>query len=302
MPDTVRDLSPPPQLAPFRTAKSETVHLTRELVKKMRALPPSPTERELDVRRKEYLLARLREGTFHSLLWVTGEVDGVVYRVNGQHSSAMLLELGDEEFPKDLTVHTDHLICNGMAGLVMAFRQYDNRASARKPLDIAGAYQGIEGDLGSVPRWLGKLGIEGIVWYEKFVARHDVPTGDDVYSQFAAQENHAFLLWLATVFQGRVNGVTIPPVIAAIWATYRADPESANLFWSDIRDQGREFEAEHPTSTLWDWLDRLHRKEMVVKPLQKYQGVIYGWNAYREGRETIRDIRCDIRRNMLRPL
>jgi hypothetical protein len=265
----------------------------------MQSLPPSPTEREISVRRKDYLLARLREGVFHPLNWVTGEVDGITYRANGQHSSLMLNGL-DGEFPTDLLVHRDHFHCDGLPGLVMLFRQYDPRQSSRTPGDVAGAYQGIQPDLMVVPRWLAKLGIEGVVWYNKQVAGRDVPVGDDIYDVFGDPNIHPFLLWLATVFAGRVNGMMEAPQFAALYATHKANAEAADAFWSELVQGGREFQAEHPTTILYDWLVRLYEKEFKVKKAQKYQGCVYAWNAYREGRESIRDIRCDIRRNLSR--
>jgi hypothetical protein len=40
---------------PFRLVNSETVPLTKELVAEMRALKPSPTERELSPKRVQFL-------------------------------------------------------------------------------------------------------------------------------------------------------------------------------------------------------------------------------------------------------
>jgi hypothetical protein len=39
-----------------------------------------------------------------------------------------------------------------------------------------------------------------------------------------------------------------------------------------------------------------------VKPTQIYQGSIYAWNAFREGKTSLRDIKCDIRKGMHRVL
>ena len=284
----------------FTLVKSETLKLTRELVAEMRSLPPSPTERDCSQKRVDFLRERLKAGLFHPPHWVKAEVGGVMYRANGQHSSVMLAS-ADGLFPEEMMVHMDTFICTDMPAFAMLFRQFDERKSARSPADVAGAYQGLEDALDEVPRHLGKLAVEGIVWYRKNVARRDgTPVGDDRYTLFHDLDQHPFITWYGGLFPlGRVREVMNQPIVAAMYATYAVDADAADDFWREVINGGKEYEEEAPTSVLYDWLERVYKGEYEIKPKQFYQGSIFAWNALRDGKTQLRDIRSDIKKSLL---
>jgi hypothetical protein len=288
----------PEQQTCFRLVKSETLPLTRGLVDDMRTLPASPTERECNQKRVDFLRDRLYAGLFHPPHWVKAVVDGITYRANGQHSSSMLVAV-DGRFPEGMFVHVDTFECTNMDALALLFRQFDERKSARSPADVAGAYQGLESNLDDVPRYLGKLAVEGMVWFRKNVSRRDgTPVGDDRYVLFNEEDEHPFIQWFGSLFSGRVRPLMHQPVIAAIYATYNVDADAADDFWREVVAGGREYEETSPTSVLYDWLERYQDREFTVKPKQLYQGAIYAWNALRDGKKEIRDIKTDTKKNL----
>lgn len=287
---------------PFRLVSSVTVPLTRDVAAEMRNLPPSPTERELSVKRVEFLRDRLMAGLFHPPHWMKAVVDGKTFRANGQHSSEMLVKL-DGNFPEGMQAHVDTFTCSDMSALALLFRQCDDRKSARSPADVAGAYQGLETALNDVPKYIAKIGAEGIAWHRRNVRRLDgTPSGDDTYIVFNESSEHDYLVWLGEVFpSGRVQPLMKAPIFAAMYATYRVDQDAADDFWREVAGGGREYEEEYPATVLFDWYQRLADHEMKVKPRQLYQGAVYAWNALRNGKD-IRDIRADIKKNLASPI
>jgi hypothetical protein len=63
---------------------------------------------------------------------------------------------------------------------------------------------------------------------------------------------------------------------------------------------GPDYDEDAPSAVLDDWLKRLKEGEFEVRPAQVYQGSIYAWNAFREGKTSLRDIKSEIRKGMHR--
>jgi hypothetical protein len=93
-----------------------------------------------------------------SRLWNWAHFGDKVFRMNGQHSSAVLCELNGQ-FPEGLQVHMDTYQVDDKEGLALLFRQFDNRKSGRTPIDVA--YQGLYPDLADAARPAAKLAVEG---------------------------------------------------------------------------------------------------------------------------------------------
>ena len=286
------------QALPFTLLKSETVPLTRELAERLRTMKPSPTEREMLPKLVDFLRDRYLAGLFHPCHWVIAVIDGVEYRVNAQHSSEMLSKLNGA-FPEGMFVHLDTLECPDLAALAAVFRQFDDRRSARTPADISGAYQGLESDLDEVPRHIGKLGVEAIVWHRKRVESIAVPKGDDMYAVFHDSKEHPFLHWLTERFKGGVpSEMSGTPIVAAMYATHQVDADAATAFWNEVVQGGRDYGDDLvPSSVLADWLKRKKEGEFDIKPLGVYQGACYAWNAMRQDK-SIRDIKADPRKTL----
>ena len=64
--------------------------------------------------------------------WATAKLGDKEYRMNGQHSSAVLCELNGS-VPDGLKVHLDSYEVDNKEGLAVLFRQFDNRKSGRTP-------------------------------------------------------------------------------------------------------------------------------------------------------------------------
>jgi hypothetical protein len=283
----------------FRFLSSETLPLTRELAESICNMPGSPTERERNPNRVHFLRKKVKEGLTIPFHWAVVTLDGVDYRVNGQTSSYALCT-SNGSFPQNGVVHLDRYAADDVNGVVMLFRQFDPRQSARQPLDISGAYQNIHPDLTTVPKPVGKMAAESVTWYRRNVKGLDEPGGDDRYNLFNEVGLHPFVLWLSELFPVPKIPVEFRshPIVAAMFATHGADAVEATEFWKDVVKGGKEYEDQHPSTVLFDWLKRVHDGEYSVKQKQLYQGCVYAWNAFRDGKTTLRDIRSDIKRGL----
>ena len=286
-----------------KLVSSESRPLTADLVQQHLTLPASPTDRPLSEQRVEFLHHRLEAGLFHPPHWVQARVGGKLMRANGYHSATMLSRLNGA-FPADLSVHLDVFECGSMDDLAALFRQFDDRRSARTPADVSGAYQGLRKELNDVPRSVGKLGVEGIAWHQRVVQQDkEVPQGDDRYTLFNRPTVQPFLQWLGDIYG---SGIPKPlaklPVVGAMFATFMADKDAADSFWKEVAADGREYEEEWPTTVLANWLQQIRSNDISVKPRNHYQGCIYAWNALRDGKTALGNIRCDVKKAFYRPL
>jgi hypothetical protein len=288
-------------LETFKLIKSETLPLTLKLAEHFRDLDPSPTEREMSPARIKYLTEKAEAGLLVSPTWATARLGDKLLRVNGQHSSNVLCNLNGS-FPEGLQVHIDSYQVDDEAGLALLFRQFDDRKSGRSTSDVAGAYQGLQENLRSIPKSTAKLGVDGVVWWRRNVEGTPVSSGDGAYEIFAVTEVHPFLLWLGEIFTIKTPELRRPPIVAAMYASFQASETNAKTFWFEVARGGVEYRDDHPTTVLDAWLKSLREAKEVntrMKPANFYQGCIYAWNAYRDDK-TLATIKSDVKKGLLK--
>jgi hypothetical protein len=283
----------------FKLTNTTVRDLTRDYAEEFRKLPGSPTERPLDDRRVAHLKAKAEADQLVTFNWATVKLGDKVMRMNGQHSSTMLCAL-DGAFPAGLKVSLSEYEVQSREGCALLFRQFDDRKSNRTPSDVAGAYQGLYGEIRDVSRKEAKLGLEGMLWYRRVVLKQKVPSGDDQFSLFSDEENYAYLKWIGDLFTVKTPELLSPGVIGAMFASYEKNSSEAERFWSDVARGGVEYEDQAPATVLDKWLRAPlegAREERPAKPPapQLYQGCIYAWNAHRESK-TIMSIKIDTRK------
>jgi hypothetical protein len=283
----------------FRLLTSEAVPLTPALAQEFCTLQPSPTERDLNRHRMNHLREKAEQGKLVTFHWAKAKFQGQWIRVNGQHSSALLCSL-DGDFPSGLYAHVDSYEVDTIEGLTDLFRQFDDRVSSRKPKDVAGAYQNCYPDLQDVDKSIGKLGIDGIGWYRRFVEETPGGRGDDQYKLFEVQETHGFLHWLAEIFSIKTPELRDKAVVGAMYATFIANEPEARSFWHAVARGGPAYEENAPATILDEWLKNVREEHEKVTPGRYYLACIYAWNAAREGK-TLRAIKVDPKKTWLTP-
>lgn len=158
-------------------------------------------------------------------------------------------------------------------------------------------------EIRDVARPIAKLGIEGIGWQRRVVEGAPVASGDDQYKIFSEKGSHAFLIWLNEVFSIKTPELKKVPIVAAMYTTFSRNDAEARKFWDQVARGGIEFEDNAPSTILDTWLKAAKEGELKeeLKPAQFYQGCVYAWNAYREGK-TIKDIRADTKKSWYQPV
>jgi hypothetical protein len=248
----------------------------------------------LNPKRVKFLKEKAAAGLLVTFSWARAKMGNKVLRMNGQHSSNMLCDLNGS-FPDGLQVHLDEYEVKDGNGLANLFRQFDARQSGRSAGDVAGAYQGLFPDLHGVPKAVAKIGVEGVAYVRKKIERIYDKGGDDIYQLFAEKELHAFLQWLGEVFSIKTPELHRTPVVGAMHATFVANEQEARKFWGQVARGGAEYDEDATTSILDVWLRKASEKDGTLKSLtpgEFYQGCVYAWNAYREGK-TIKAIKHD---------
>ena len=283
----------------FQLLKSEVIPLTKELAEEFRNMPASPTERELEKARVKHLKEKIRAGQAVTFHWATAQLNGSELRMNGNHSSNALCELNGS-FPDGLMVHRESYMVPDEASLAYLFRQFDDRKSGRSPADVSGAYQGLHEPLREVNRHTAKHGVEGVVWYQRFIEKLPVPNGDDIYSLFADTGLYSFLRWLGETLNSKTPELLRSPVIAAMYATFNASESGARAFWGSVARGGIEFDDTAPATALDAWLRQMKENKdprRKVAGAEYYQGCIFAWTAFRE-EQPIKAIKFDTKKGL----
>lgn len=285
-------------MAMFNLLNTETKPVTHELAMQFRDMEASPTERDLDPSRVNHLREKAQAGLLVCFNWATAQLGNRTLRMNGRHSSTMLVELNGE-FPANVVAHIDNYQVDDENGLALLFRQFDDRKSGRSPADVSGAYQGLYESLRSISRPVAKRGVEAVAWWRRTVEKSPAPSHDDVYSLMGETGLHEFLRWLPTILTVKTREMEVVAVVAAMYATYNTSTAGATEFWSSVARSGVLYDDTAPATILDEWLQKLKSKEPAdvamlgkVGAAQYYQGCIYAWNAYRKNM-SLNGIRYD---------
>jgi hypothetical protein len=90
-------------------------------------------------------------------------------------------------------------------------------------------------------------------------------------------------------------------IVAALHATFHVNEEEARLFWALVAHGGIEYEDNAPATVLSEWLKSVKDNKDPKKAVRShslYQGCVYAWNAYREGK-TLRRIKYEVTKDQL---
>ena len=283
----------------YQLVKSEVRDLMRELAEEFRNLDPSPTERELNPARLKHLKMKAEANQLVTFHWSVARLGEKRLRMNGQHSSNMLCGLNGL-FPKGLKAHIDEYEVPNKASLALLFRQFDDRKSNRSPGDVASAYQGLYDELHGVPKGPAKMAVEGACWYDRNVEGLPPVSGDDQYVRFGEPGLHGFIRFVGELFTIKTPELRRQTIVAAMYGTFTKNEPEARKFFAEVARGGEEYTENAPSTILDAWLKAMAEKrgaKTEVKPANLYQGCVFAWNAYREGK-TISTIKFDTKKGL----
>jgi hypothetical protein len=88
-------------------------------------------------------------------------------------------------------------------------------------------------------------------------------------------------------------------IVAAMYGTWIKNEREARKFWEEVARGGEEYADNAPTTVLDSWLKGMAEKrgKAELKPANLYQGCVFAWNAYREGK-TISTIKFDTKKGL----
>lgn len=273
----------------FTLKSSECLELTRELAEKHAKMYASPTEREVDSKRVQFLAEKIDKDLFINPCWAIAIIDGKPTRMNGQHSSIALCE-SDGNFPNGLKVHLDTYTCDDVEDSVMLFRQFDNRRSGRTSVDTAGAYMGVYPDLKKINPKIGKIAISGANDFRRKEGEQHY-SGDEIGRQCSFPEVRQFILWFSSLsIIGKSSELHPVMVVSAMMGTVRANQSAATDFWNQTMKRSQQFDETHPATVLENYLCLLRNKDERPKKMPKaghiHEAARLCWNAFRAEKPT----------------
>lgn len=229
----------------YRLLKVETLKggLSEKVLAEHGSLADIPGERELKRSRINFLIDRAEVGDFNRCEWARCHCkeDGKNYRVNGNHSKAVLNSILEKEveakFPNGVPVTVQWYECDTLLDLADVFDQFDNQKSSRKPEDKLGVFVAQHNDLIGIEKKVIHKVLTGVDWGTKHVpsigeecAGHvpssaydrgvllNVDSVRDFIDVMAEQSGSAFNAWESK------SGI-----LASIFNVYIDDREAAEL-------------------------------------------------------------------------
>jgi hypothetical protein len=255
--------------------------LTVEAAKAHAALPQIKGDRGLQKTRMEHLIDAHERGLFHSPEWAICycKETGLTYRMNGKHSANFLMGLNGH-FPKTLSVTIKRFECDSLSELAILFDQFDRSISVRTRGDSINVHKSLHGLLDKVSKTSVEKAVAGIAWYIKHVNGTFLSPADQ------AQLVHHYADFIA--WQEPITGTTRMKragVVAAMFATWNANPTKAMAFWILVKDQSHE-DSRGGSRVLGKFLELAQYNPFETSTKIKwdsrafYVKSIHGWNAH----------------------
>jgi hypothetical protein len=275
----------------YHQTETTIADLTQGLVQQFVALKAAPGERKLKEQRVQWLTNLVVNGGFYTPKWAKATLDGVEYRVNGQHSSMALYRLNGE-LPVDMKVVIDSFHCDSEDDLAELFLQFDNDKSKRSSQEKVIAYNSVGADVSDMPVTNIRKAIDGVA----FCLEEDgkFPRYDQDAKSRLILSRRQYLGW-AKEFMGQ-RAVRNRGVSGAIYATYSvAGLIVASTFWKLVFGETAS-DANDATRVLARFLRdsqgnntgkiRFNQRACFVK-------CCHAWNAWRKNQTTRLNYQAD---------
>ncbi len=237
---------------------------TQALAKDFATMPGLLGEREINPSRLAFLDHERKDGNFSSPAWavVVDKHTGQKYRLNGQHSSAMLAACPPADYPADLLVTIEEYTTDDLASdSFRLFNLFDHPRSARGNVDMMGVHRAHYPDLKAISSKLCLTLCDGIAQFE--AGRGDkgfVLSKRDRGGYLVRDEDRAFVVWAAPFATTRHAWLLKKPgVVAEMVANCRSDEADAGAFWNLVFSESHpdsEHETRELSRTLRDWVGK----------------------------------------------
>lgn len=231
----------------------ETLMLSHSLASKYKNMPRWKGERNLNRSRIAYLIESIP--TIHlPFTWITMLVDGVLYRVNGQHTSTLLTDRPELIDPA-MRVVCIHYKCKDFTEAGMLYASIDSRMMTRTTADVNRSLCGGHPQLDRVSDALINVCSSGLRMSTRALLDHKNLTVVDA-GELLFQNIDFIVNFSRELLPSRgedYKHLWRAPVLFAIHQSYGVDPEQAKVFWTAVRDGSSKASLSIP-NTLRDYL------------------------------------------------
>lgn len=270
---------------------SHLVPLTRELATEFREMQPANRERRWRASRDAWIRGLISRNEFFAPKWAFAWLGDKKIRLNGQHSSTVLASLTDN-FPTKLKVCIDEFSCDTERDVAILFEQFDAAESVRNRDEIIAAHAGAEHSLDGIKEQKIRRCVDGVAWAIGLDAQRL-----NKYERASLTHTHQEFIVFASDF-ARDKHLSLVPVMSAIYRTYLICDATAHHFWSLVMNESHP-SKDHPSRALSRWpreqrvadasKDQQARKSYTT--VQVHERCIHQWNAFREGREVVKQVK-----------
>lgn len=269
--------------------KTETFPLTLDIAKKfsrMAALKGDrdPTAGRQGATRLDMLYTSLRKGLFYSPTWaicMVSDEKGKKYRIDGGHSSHMLVHYANADFPEGLQVTVHTFRAKTLDEAMRLYEEFNKQGSTRTRMDLIKNRIGYESELDGVSLTSVKYAVAGIHKHYVLLAPKVKIDPLDMISPHVG-----FIKWSATLTQRR--DFQKPSFVGAMFTTWRRDTKATREFWQLVYDRNSK-SPQCPTRRLGDFMREIiyDRNKLISWPHRgQYVKCIHAWNAWRKGTKT----------------
>lgn len=280
----------------YEKLSAKAVIVTKKLAEEFRDMTEVPGERALKEHRLQVYRNMFLENTFRPCTWASAycEETETTYRVNGHHTSVLLVELVDKLEYK-YQVYVERYSCPTMADVSELYATFDSKDGVRSSGDINWQYaQSIPALKGTVvARTVDKVA-SGMAYHLWKAASYNMNPADRAG---LLAEHTDFVLWYDALLKsdkddptrGTHKHIDKVPVVAGIFGSYQKCQSRALEFWKLVRDGT--VNRPHPARVLYDFLKDNSvnngngaRKVNRATTKEFYIQCQRSWNAFREGR------------------
>jgi len=279
------------RLKMFKIKRACTETISDRLIERFAHMPPLDRERDLKSLRVDRLRERLLGGLILPFTWMSVWVDGVEYRLNGQHSSAVLLEMNGTR-PRMLVAHVTEFEASDMEEAAEIWSQIDAVWNARSASDIYRMTGATTPQLCELSSKMLSICAAGIT-LDHFgnssnSTAHDKAELLKAHSQFAVE--YAML----TMDSVKSRHLRRSPVCAGMSRCYRKCAKDTLIFFSSVRDEddtnpgvpSRELSRKLREFSVNTGMGAGHGKR-IASPMDMATWCIRAFNAFRRGDQSV---------------
>lgn len=264
--------------------------LTRSLAEEISKLPGARGERTLKKKRLEKLANILKDDRFDTPDWAVCFFEDQKYRINGQHSSTVLVN-SNEKFPENKKVIMRVYRCDSTQDMADLFSRFDQHFSIRNLYENLIAHARSEPSLNDIAPTNIKIATSGIAGYHEINGEGRVEPED----RFRTTHSHQDFIKFFNVLHPS-KACSLKPVVGAIYASWLIDRSKAFEFWNLVAQENHP-DNMHPSRVIAKFINNTRLQsagEMRGKISSKraytyeaiYERCALAWNAYRDGRTT----------------